>query len=45
MNYTLSEVEADIVLLFDVYEAVSESDQVHMFDLHQNPNNQCIVGE
>ena len=32
------------LLLFDVYEAVSESDQVHMFDLHQNSNDQCIVG-
>lgn len=33
------------LLLFDVYEAVSESDQVHVFDLHQNPNDQCIVGK
>ena len=33
------------LLLFDVYEAVSESDQVHVFDLHQNPNDKCIVGK
>lgn len=33
------------LLLFDVYEAVSETDQVHVFDLHQNPNDQCIVGK
>ena len=33
------------LLLFDVYEAVSETNQVHVFDLHQNPNDQCIVGK
>ncbi len=30
--------------LYDVYQAVSETDQMHIFDLHQNPNDQCIVG-
>ena len=30
--------------LYDVYRAITETDQVHMFDLHQNPNDQCIVG-
>ena len=33
------------LLLYDVYQAVSEADQVHVFDLHQNPNDQCIVGK
>ena len=33
------------LLLYDVYQAVSETDQVHVFDLHQNPNDQCIVGK
>lgn len=33
------------LLLYDVYLAVSETDQVHVFDLHQNPNDQCIVGK
>jgi hypothetical protein len=28
-----------------VYQAVSETEQVHVFDLHQNPNDQCIVGK
>lgn len=30
--------------LYDVYRAITETDQVRMFDLHQNPNDQCIVG-
>lgn len=33
------------LLLYDVYQAVLETDQVHVFDLHQNPNDQCIVGK
>jgi len=33
------------LLLYDVYRAVSETDRVHVFDLHQNPNDQCIVGK
>ena len=33
------------LLLYDIYLAVSETDQVHVFDLHQNPNDQCIVGK
>ena len=31
--------------LREVYQAVSETEQVHIFDLHQNPNDQCIVGK
>lgn len=27
-----------------VYHAISESEEVHFFDLHQNPNDECIVG-
>lgn len=23
---------------------INESEQVHVFDLHQNPNDECIVG-
>ena len=30
--------------LYTVYQAVNESDEVHVFDLHQNPNDECIVG-
>ncbi len=28
-----------------MYQAVSEAEQIHVFDLHQNPNDQCIVGK
>ena len=30
--------------LYAVYRAINESDEVHVFDLHQNPNDECIVG-
>ncbi len=30
--------------LYEVYKAVAEAEQVHVFDLHQNPNDRCIVG-
>ena len=30
--------------LYDIYQAISETGQVHVFGLHQNPNDQCIVG-
>ena len=27
-----------------VYQAIAETEEVHVFDLHQNPNDECIVG-
>lgn len=27
-----------------IYEAVEETERIHVFDLHQNPNDRCIVG-
>ena len=30
--------------LYMIYQAINESDEVHVFDLHQNPNDECIVG-
>ncbi|MBR1627776.1 MAG: Rrf2 family transcriptional regulator [Lachnospiraceae bacterium] len=30
--------------LYRIYQAVSDAEQVHIFDLHQNPNDSCIVG-
>ena len=30
--------------LYSIYRAINESDEVHVFDLHQNPNDECIVG-
>lgn len=32
------------ITLFDVYTAVTETGQLHLFDIHQNPNDACIVG-
>ena len=32
------------ISLFAVYRAVMETDSLHLFDLHQNPNDTCIVG-
>ena len=30
--------------LYTVYQAINDSDEVHVFDLHQNPNDAGIVG-
>lgn len=30
--------------LYAIYRAINESEEVHVFDLHQNPNDACIVG-
>lgn len=30
--------------LLKVYRAIAETERVHVFDLHQNPNDACIVG-
>lgn len=43
-GFQLKIAPADLTL-YDVYTAVSEEEQVHVFDLHQNPNDQCIVGK
>ena len=32
------------VTLYSIYQAINESEQVHVLDLHQNPNDECIVG-
>jgi len=32
------------ISLLDIYKAVMETDKLHLFDLHQNPNDACIVG-
>lgn len=36
--------EPEQLSLLKVYQAVAETDRVHVFDLHQNPNDACIVG-
>ncbi len=37
-------VKPEELSLLRVYLAITEAEQVHVFDLHQNPNDQCIVG-
>lgn len=36
--------KVEVLSLLDIYKAVMETDCVHLFDLHQNPSDQCIVG-
>ena len=31
--------------LFAVYQAVEQTERVHIFDVHANPNDKCIVGK
>ena len=31
--------------LYDVYRAIYETDEVRIFDLHKNPNDECVVGK
>ncbi len=37
-------VEPEKLSLLDIYQAIAETEEVHVFDLHQNPNDECIVG-
>ena len=37
-------VEPEKLSLLRIYQAIAETEQVHVFDLHQNPNDECIVG-
>lgn len=38
-------IRPEDLTLYEVYRAISETETVHVFDLHQNPNDQCIVGK
>ena len=40
---SLLKAPKDISLL-EVYRAVEQSEDVHVFDVHQNPSDECIVG-
>lgn len=42
-GFSLIETPREIALL-DVYRAVEETEAVHVFDIHQNPSDACIVG-
>ena len=34
----------DRITLLAIYQAVIEEPQIHLLDIHQNPNDQCVVG-
>lgn len=42
-GFRLLKPAKDISLL-DIYKSIMEVEQVHVFDIHQNPNDECIVG-
>lgn len=38
-------VEPEELSLYQIYCAVSESEQINVFDIHQNPDDKCIIGK
>ncbi len=42
-GFTLNKKPSEITMLA-IYRAVMETDAVHFFDIHRNPNDECIVG-
>ena len=34
----------DQITLLGIYQAVIDEHQIHLLDIHQNPNDQCVVG-
>lgn len=42
-GYTLKPKAEELTLL-QIYRAVNETEAIGLFDLHQNPNDRCIVG-
>ena len=42
-GYTLKP-EAEELTLLQIYQAINETENPHIFDLHQNPSDKCIVG-
>ncbi len=37
-------VEPEKLSLLTIYKAVADEPIIHLLDIHQNPNDQCIVG-
>ena len=37
-------VPPEELTLWRVFCAVEETEQIHLFDIHRNPNDECIVG-
>ena len=42
-GYSLTVAPEQLTLL-QVYRAVTEEPRIHLLDIHQNPNDRCIVG-
>ncbi len=42
-GFSLKQSSEDLTLLH-IYQAVNETERPSLFDLHQNPNDECIVG-
>ena len=42
-GYTLTTTPDQFTLL-RIYQAVMEESQIHLLDIHQTPNDQCVVG-
>lgn len=42
-GFTLNKKPGEITMLA-IYRAVMETNAVHFFDIHRNPNDECIVG-
>ena len=42
-GYVLTTSPAQITML-NIYQAVMDAPKIHLLDIHQNPNDQCIVG-
>ena len=43
-GFALKKTPKNITML-DIYKAVMGVNDVHLFDIHQNPNDRCIVGQ
>ena len=42
-GYSLTVAPEQLTLL-QIYQAVMEEPKIHLLDIHQNPNDQCLVG-
>ena len=42
-GYKLTAAPEQLTLL-QIYQAVMEESKIHLLDVHQNPNDQCVVG-
>ncbi len=37
-------IGSEQLTLLQIYQAVMEESKIHLLDIHQNPNDQCVVG-